>query len=59
MSALAIDICHIARSLTLRTAIFLAALHLARAVGMSTFLGFSGGHREFPFTRTLPVTQRA
>jgi hypothetical protein len=50
MFALAIDIWRVARSLTLRTAIFSPALHLARAVGMSTFFGFKGGHGEFPFS---------
>jgi hypothetical protein len=50
MFAFAIDIWRVARSLTLRTAIFFPALHLARAVGMSTFLGFTGGHGEFPFS---------
>jgi hypothetical protein len=50
MFAFAIDIWRVARSLTLRTAVFFPALHLARAVGMSAFLGFSGGHGEFPFS---------
>ena len=47
MFAFAIDIWRVARSLTLGTAIFSPALHLARAVGMSTFLGSKGGHVEF------------
>jgi hypothetical protein len=49
MFAFAIDIWPVARSLTLRAAIFSPALHLARAVGMSTFFSFKGGHGEFSF----------
>jgi hypothetical protein len=59
MFALAIDIWRVARSLTLRTAIFFPVLHLARAVGMSTFFAFNRGHGEFPFSSTLPVTHLA
>jgi hypothetical protein len=50
MFAFAIDIWRVGRSLTLRTEIFFPALRLARAVGMSTFFGFKGGHGEFPFS---------
>jgi hypothetical protein len=50
MFAFAIDVWRVARSLTLCTAIFFSALHLARAVGMSTFFAFKGGHDEFPFS---------
>jgi hypothetical protein len=50
MFAFATDIWRITRSRTLRTAIFPPALHLAGAVGMSTFFGFNRGHGEFPFS---------
>jgi len=50
MFAFAIDIWRVASSLTLRTAIFSPALHLARAIGMSAFFAFKGGHGEFPFS---------
>jgi hypothetical protein len=59
MFAFAIDIWRVARSLTLRTAIFPPVLRLARAVGMRTFFGFKDGHDEFPFSWTLPVTHLA